>query len=239
MSVAELQALWRLHLVDSRMVEISRRLKLYQPTAALRRELQAASEELARSEARVRSLQQEAKDIELQDRSVEEKIKRFEKDLYGGKVVNPREVEAIQKEIRLLKDQRGELDVRLLELWEMLPSAEAALEEPRRRVAELSRRLESEEAVLKRENQQLEEEYRQLAAARRERLEGIPQAWLARYEAIRQRQGGVAMADVTSEGMCGACGTTLPRATIEQAKAGNIATCQECHRIVYVWEGTP
>lgn len=239
MSVVQLRALWRLHLVDSRMVEIARRLKLYQPTASLRKELEAALEELAQAEAKLRSLQQEAKDIELRDRSVEEKIKRLERDLYGGKIVNPREVEAVEKELRLLKDQRGELDVRLLEIWEDLPQAEQALEEPRRVVAQLRQRLDAEEAALQKENEQLEEEYRQLAAARQERLEGIPAAWLSRYEAIRQRQGGIAMADVTSEGLCGACGTTLPRVTIEQAKAGNIATCQECHRIVYLWEETP
>jgi predicted nucleic acid-binding Zn-ribbon protein len=220
------------------MVEIARRLKLYQPTAELRRELQTASDELAQAEARLRSLQQEAKDIELQDRSVEDKIKRLEKELYGGKIVNPREVEAVQKEIRLLKDQRSELDSRLLELWELVPGAEEALVEPRSRVARLRERLQSEESVLKKENEQLEEEYRRLAAARKERLEGIPPSWLSRYEAIRQRQGGIAMADVTAQGLCGACGTTLPRTTIEQAKVGNLATCQECHRIVYLWEET-
>ncbi|HCE00058.1 MAG TPA: hypothetical protein DER07_03340 [Armatimonadetes bacterium] len=237
MSVAELRALWRLHLVDARMLEISKRLTSYSPNERLRRELEKARAELHELEARHRELKQAAKDLELQDKAVEERLKRLQKDLYGGKVVNPREVEAIEHEIESLKKQRGEMDLQLLELWERLPEAEQALENPRQRLEELEAKFAEAEEKLGAERAVLEEEYSKLAAARPKFLEGVSQTLLARYEAIRQRQGGIGMAEATKEGLCGACGTTLPRTAIENAKLGQVATCQECHRIIYATEG--
>ncbi len=219
------------------MLEISKRLTSYNPNERLRRELERARAELSELEARHRELKKTAKDLELQDKAVEDRIRRLQKDLYGGQVVNPREVEAMEHEIESLKKQRGEMDLQLLELWERLPEAEQALEEPRKRVQELESKFAEAQEKLRAENAVLQEEYDKLAAARPRFLEGLPQGLLARYEAVRQRQGGIAMAEATSQGLCGACGTTLPTAAIEHAKLGQVATCQECHRIIYATDG--
>lgn len=219
------------------MLEISKRLTTYNPNERLRRELEKARAELHELEAKYRELKQAAKDLELQDKAVEERLKRLQKDLYGGKIVNPREVEAMEHEIESLKRQRGEMDLRLLELWERLPEAERALEDPRTRLEELESKFSDAEEKLGAERAVLEEEYSKLAAARPRFLEGLSPGLLARYDAIRQRQSGIGMAEATKDGLCGACGTTLPRSAIENAKLGQIATCQECHRIVYATEG--
>ncbi len=219
------------------MLEISKRLTTYKPNERLRRQLEQARQELAAAEGAHRELKQAAKDLELRDKAVEERLKRLQKDLYGGKVVNPREVEAMEHEIASLKQQRGEMDLQLLELWERLPEAERALEDPRKKVEELEAQFSEAEEKLRAENEVLEEEQRKLAAARSKFLEAVSPGLVARYEAVRQRHGGIGMAEATKEGYCGACGTTLPRTTIESAKNGNVATCQECHRIIYASDG--
>jgi predicted nucleic acid-binding Zn-ribbon protein len=152
--------------------------------------------------------------------------------------VNPREVETLQKEIGILKKHRGELDERILEIWEALPPAKEAAAKLEKRMAELKELKAKEQQAALASKAQMEAEFKQKSADRPVLAKEISPGLLARYEGIRQKHGGVGIGEVDiRRGTCGACGTNLPTRTIEQLKEDKVVTCESCHRILYYTEG--
>src|SRR5579862_1664583 len=105
MALSELRRLHKLHLIDMALLEIRKRAAALDPGRKTAAEIKALETELNASPSRM--LQAELLDLELKQKSFQEKINKFEKELYGGKIVNPREVEAVQKEIGILKRQNS------------------------------------------------------------------------------------------------------------------------------------
>lgn len=236
MPSAELRRLYKLHLVDLALVEIRKRAGALDPGRKTAAEVQALEKELGETPAR--KLQSELTDLELKQKSYQEKIAKFEKDLYGGKIVNPREVETIQKEIGILKRHRGELDERILEIWEELPPAKERAEEFEKVLAQRKQLLAQEQKAAIQTKTQLEAEFKQKMAERPALAKEVSPTLLARYEGIRQKHGGVGIGDVDVKTVtCAACGTSLPTRTIEALKEDKLITCESCHRILYYSEG--
>src|SRR5690348_7343349 len=99
MADLDLRKLWKLHLIDLSLLEIRKRAAALDPGRKMQGELAALNAVYEAKTAHVKTLSGEQTDLELQQKSIDEKLKKIDKDLYGGKVVNPREVEALQKEI--------------------------------------------------------------------------------------------------------------------------------------------
>ena len=87
------------------------------------------------------------------------------------------------------------------------------------------------------EQERLKAEFARLSAQRPEAAKGIESGLLSRYEAIRQKQGGIGMSKVMKPSTCEMCGMKLPVKSIEAAKDGRVVTCEACHRILYFTEG--
>lgn len=236
MPSAELRRLYKLHLIDQALNEIRKRAAHLDPGRATAAEIKQLEAEADQAPGRM--LQVELTDLELKQKTFQDKIAKFEKELYGGKVVNPREVEAIQKEIELLKKHRGELDERIMQIWEELPPAKQKLERVEKAIAERKQKLAQEHKAALQTKAQLEAEFKQKSAERPAAAKELSPTLLARYEGIRQKHGGVGMGEVDiRRKTCGACGTSLPTRTIESLKEDKLVTCESCHRILYYNEG--
>lgn len=183
-----------------------------------------------------KSLSGELTDLELKQKSIDDKIKKFEKDLYGGKIVNSREVENINKEIAMLKRQRGESDVRVLELWELVPPAKAEAEAAQKAVEGLKAELQEFQKGVRAQQMKMEQEFKRLSGERAAVQADVPPSLIARYDAIRNRYGGIGMSRIQKNKTCGMCGTSLPTKTIEDVKEDRMITCEDCHRILYYSE---
>ena len=237
MPIDDLRKLWKLHLVDLALHEIRKRAAGLDPGRKIQAELAALTQDFEQKSSAAKVLTTEQTDAELHQKSIDDKLKRIDKDMYGGKVVNPREVEALEREIAILKKQRGDIDVRLLELWEEIPPTKKLAEEAAARVAEKKKELDEYQKNVIKFKHQLESEFKERSEKRPGLAKEVPASLLARYEAIKQRQGGIGMAEVTKKGACGGCGTQLPTKVVENAKEGNVVTCEACHRIIYASEG--
>lgn len=237
MSFADLRSLHRLHLIDAAIVEIRKRAAALEPGKAVQAEiaaLQAACDEAIET---ARGLAGEQADLDLKQKTIDAKIAQIDKDVYGGKVVNPREVEALQKEIELLKRRRSDMDGRLLEIMEELPAAKAVAEAARLKVESKRGELAEYQKKVVATRTELEAKFKEVSAKRAEAAAAVPHPMVVRYDAIRQKAGGVGMAEVVRGGFCGMCGTHLPEKLIEGAKDGRIVTCESCHRILFASEG--
>lgn len=237
MSFTDLRNLHRLHLVDSAIVEIRKRAAALDPGKAILAKIAALEKELEGVGGEAKSLSSEAADLELKQKAIDAKIAQIDKDLYSGKVVNPREVEAFQKEIENQKKRRSEMDGRLLELMDLTPPAKAAADAIQAKIDEAKRELSEHQKKVVQLKTDLERQFKEVTAKRKAALAEVLPAMLLRYDAVRQRTGGVGMSDVVRGGFCAMCGTHLPEKLIEGAKDGRIVTCESCHRILYASDG--
>lgn len=236
MASLDVLALWKLHQVDAKIAAIRNQAAHLDVGQRLQAEIDKIQAEEAEVGGKARSLAAEQTDLELQNKSLEDKIKKLDKELFGGKVVNPREVENYEKEIATLKKKRSVNDERILELWELVPPAKEAAQKVAARLDEAKKKLAERRKVAMQEKTTLETEFARLSKLRPEATKGIPPTLLARYEDIRKRHGGIGMAKVEKRA-CSACGTALPERSIAALKDDKTMTCETCHRILYFTEG--
>lgn len=236
MASGDLLHLWKLHQIDSALVEIRARAASLDPGRSIMAKIEAEQSAADATISEAKALSGELTDLELKQKSLDDKIKKFEKDLYGGKVVNPREVESINREIAMLKRQRGESDVRILELWELVPPAKAKAEEANKRIEELKAQLKEFQKGVIETKTKLEQEFKLASAQRNPMAADLPAGLLAKYDSIRNRHGGIGMARIQKNGSCGSCGTRLPTKVIEDVKDDRTVTCESCHRILFYSE---
>lgn len=235
MASQELRKLWKLNQIDSALLDIRKRAAALDPGKKIMGEIEALEKELASVGGRAKALTGKMLDLELQQRSAAGKIKQIEKDLYSGKIVNPREVEAHQKEIEGIKRKSFALDDRLLELMEAAPPAKAAATEIEELISKKKAELATHRKAALETKAKLESEFKRLSAARPEAAKEVEAGLLARYEAIKKNHD-TGMAEV-KKGFCGGCGNHLPEKTVETLKIDRVATCEQCHRILYYSEG--
>jgi len=162
------------------------------------------------------------------------KIDRSETALYGGKVVNPKELQDLQHESEALKRYLSTLEDLQLEAMLTLDDAEMNYLEASKTntavIAEVALQkdnLNDEKTNLLQDIERQESE-RQAAASNL-----IPQD-IRIYESLRQQKNGIAVARVI-ERTCAACGSTLSAATFSSAQVPTkITRCDTCGRILYV-----
>ena len=157
--------------------------------------------------------------------------------MYGGSVVNPREVENLEKEILLLKRQRDANDEKILGLWDVIPPAKEAASKIEAKIVEKQKQVNERKKAAMAEKTFLETEFARLTKLRPDALRGIGPGLMNKYDSIRQRMGGVGMAEATRKNTCGGCGTVLAERMVQSLKEEKVVTCESCHRILYYSEG--
>lgn len=236
MASPALTKLWKLAQIDAAIVEIRKRAGALDVGQAIAKEIERLEAELKEKGGAAHALSSELTDLELKQKGIDEKLKRIDKEMYGGKVVNPREVENLEKEIANLKRQREGHDARILELWELVPPAKKIADELEAKIAKHRETLAARQKAALAEKTKLEADFKDRAARRPEAAKAVEPALLARYEGVRQKHGGIGMVEILGR-KCGGCGMLLPERTIQNAKEDKTVTCEACHRFLYYTEG--
>lgn len=193
--------------------------------------VQVARRAWEEARSRLEANERERRQIESLLAMERDKVKKWEGRL--GDIRTPREYAALSREIDIAKktnesqaeqlkalaatavDLKGAVDAREEELSDREAAAQAELEELSKRSAALDERT----AAL---------ESRRAAA-----VQQVDPALLAKYENIKRRRAGVAIAMVS--GMtCRGCHRNIPpQLAITLQRVDSIETCPNCHRIIY------
>ena len=237
MASTELRQLYKLHLIDREIVEIRKRAQALDPGRKIHAEILALEAQLKEKAGLAHDLHGEEKDLELKQQALATKVKKIETEMYGGKLVSPREIENLSKELALVKAQRSSYDDRLFELMELVPPAQKLEADLKDRIALKKKELEEFQKQALVEKSKLEAEFGIRSKQRPAALDGIAPLLLSKYEAICKKLDGVAMTEVTRVGSCASCGTMMAEKIVEGARDGKVVTCDGCHRIVYVSDG--
>jgi len=201
-----------------------RRVEIEAGIAEARRIYDAAKGRLADNERERRQVEQ----LLAMER---DKVKKWEGRL--GEIRTPREYAALSREIDIAKKTNDSQS-------EQLKALAAAGVEVQKDLEAKSEVLSEREMAAEGEVKQLAERQAQFAAglaALEVRRAGASQrvdpALLARYENIKRRRAGIAVAPVVGH-TCKGCNRNIPpQLGIVLQRADSVETCPSCHRIIY------
>jgi predicted nucleic acid-binding Zn-ribbon protein len=193
---------------------------------------------IARVQKEADELERDERKVEEEVRLIEEKIRSEEDKMYSGKVINPKEVSAIQDEVAMLKRRKAPLEEKGLDELEQRDQLisekgklEAELADLEREAGEVRAKIASAEGEIDRE----------LAAEDGKRdalLVAIPPDTLEDYESIRGSKRGIGVGALEN-GMCTACREALSAVEIDRIKARSregewLFRCEHCRRLLVV-----
>jgi hypothetical protein len=226
--------LFRLQQIDTLLDKGRARLKEIDRLLADDQEVQISQQHLDLA----KTAQFEAeKSLRIAEQNVKEqrlKIERSQATLYGGKVVNPKELQDLQLESEALNRYLTTLED--LQLEAMLASDEAEtnfLETADQHSAVLTQ-VTQEKDELTAEKFELIQDLERQESEREAAATNIDSPYMQLFEALRQQKNGIAVARVL-EKTCAACGSTLSAITFSSAHVPTKLTrCTTCGRILYV-----
>jgi hypothetical protein len=201
-------------------------------------EAELSALEQARGEAHERrlALGREARRVDEQVADLEARARAVEKDLYSGRLSAPRELEALQTELRDFQRRQREREDEELVLLEQEERTDAEIASLGARSEALAVEVAALRASLGAAESRLDAELERLAAARTPAAARLSAEWLGAYEKLRAlpRLGGRVAAAVEG-GTCTGCGMALPTAVasrLPQEPAEAIVHCPHCGRIL-------
>ena len=196
---------------------------------------EAALEELKAGQA---AMLQELEDIKARRRDTEMEMAEMEESIKTSRqrlmeIKSNIEYKAMLKEIAFKEDQRDQRETRIIEFMDLL-------ETQNRLIAESQGQMEEQDTVLTKLRKEVEgqlaalqQELAKLEEKRKKQRKGVPASLFKRYEFIRQRRNGTAIAPV-HEGVCLGCHMNiLPQQFIDLQKGLEILQCPHCQRILY------
>jgi uncharacterized protein len=174
------------------------------------------------------TVHQHSVEKELADINV--KLAAVEKDLYGGKVRNPKELTDLQHESEALKTKRKQLEEKELGVLEQLELESATVNGLNGQLTKLKDEWQGRQEQFKVE---LEKSKNAVAAFKQKRQQLVsaidPQAVTLYQDVKKQRPVAVARVE---KGMCRSCRITLSVSEFHKVRAGHLIRCNNCGRIL-------
>ncbi len=160
-----------------------------------------------------------------------DKVKKWEGRL--GEIRTPREYAALSREIEVSKKVNESQAEQLRTLAAAAGEIQKALEAAADALSEREMAAEVELAELAALEAEQAKRRAELGARRGEAARQVDPALLSRYENIKRRRAGVAVAPVVGQ-TCKGCNRNIPpQLYIVLQRAESIETCPNCHRIIY------
>jgi predicted nucleic acid-binding Zn-ribbon protein len=217
--------------IDSKLDADRRRYAEIQAALQPPASLQAAESARDETKARLEHWRRERKQRETAVADQRNRIRAQEKQLYSGRVKDAREQVALARNVESLKKYLDTLEEAELEAILEVEQAENDLTEAERKLAEEQAVWAQKEAGLQQERQALIAHARHLKSQRQPAADRLQPAMLKRYETLRKKLGGVAVARIKGAN-CGGCGASLPTALRQHVHGGDVFTCPICGRML-------
>jgi len=168
--------------------------------------------------------------------TVAAKAKEVEDALYSGSVKVPKELEALQEELRLLRARQSGIEEQEMELLEEIELCDGEIVENRSAHTGAEARAAELEAAIRAAETEIEAELTQVAARRGAESSHVPAPILAEYDRLRgkERMAGRAAARL-ADGSCQGCRVKLPVLEYNRMKAepeDTLLCCVHCGRVL-------
>jgi uncharacterized protein len=154
--------------------------------------------------------------------------------LYSGTVSSPRELQAMQADVEMLRRQRSDLEDQELEVMEAREALDAQLATLEADTAVVSADVERLGAAISAAETEIDEELAKEDMARAQQAAAVPASLLADYERRRAQNRGAGAARLVGT-TCTACHLSIPSTEAERIRrdAGAVvAYCDNCGAIL-------
>lgn len=212
---------------DANLPERAQLTEVEAELAALRHQVDAAETER-------HGLQRELKKIEDEVSLTEDKVANVEKQLYAGGSSDPGLLQDLQADLESLRRRISSLEDDELELMEQIEPIDARLATLAEQQAALDERAVTVTKALAEAQASIGGERDQVLARRAEAVSDVDADVLTRYETVRDRFGGTAIAALEG-GVCQACHIKLSaveRDRIAHLSPDDEVSCEECGRFL-------
>ncbi len=218
--------------IDAEVFDVTSRLEVFPERI---REIAASLEEkqegMKKSEEDLKRVQLEKNEKEMDMKAKEEKIAKYESELYNIK--NNKEYKALQQEIGSVKADVSLLEEATIKCYDKISEAEINRERETRIYGEEKEKNAKEQNIIKEEEKNLSKHLAELKSLREKETEGIAPDILERYQRLLQNKGRAALSLVQGE-MCGECNMQLRPQIINEAKLKkDLVFCENCGRMLY------
>ncbi len=228
---ATLQALYQLQEIDSAVLEIERGADIIpKKIAEIDGSLEALRTELGRLSAEVDQLKQTQRDLEGFGTDETQKLRKWKSRL--NEIRNPREYQALSREVEGSEKQLRENDDKILELMRLA-------EEKQKLVDDKKDVLRQEESLGNAKIRELREtmakslaDGQKARAGREAVVKRIPERIYKKYEQLRPVKSGIGVSVVVA-GTCTACNVRLrPQVVVEVLRGESLEQCSNCNRLL-------
>ena len=224
--------LYELQEIDNEIEHTRQTLDLKNSQLGKRDALDAAQNRLANEQKALDDLNHKSRDAEFELDDSTSKIKDVEKQLYGGKITNPKELTNLQHEDNTLKELSDQQETKVLEAIESFEEAEKALATATADFHQLETEWQQQQKQLAADIDLLNKTLNDLTEKRRLLAGQIEPGAVDLYERVRQ-QKKQAVAKV-EQGICCACRISLSSSILQKARSGQPVQCGTCGRILFI-----
>ena len=229
-----LGALWQLQQIDIEMVAKHQQFRLAQSQLGESQEFIAAREEVQKTGERLQQVQAHLRTSELELGGLDAKIQDAKGRLYGGRVSNPKELTALQKDVEYLSRRGDQLEDGVLQAMSKVEELQAAVQTARSRYEQIEADWSTGQEQLAVSSRDLMARLKELQAKRAELVAPISREDMLAYEEVRQRKSGQPLSILQGD-HCVTCHVTLPIAKQHLVRRKtDLVHCEGCGRILYV-----
>ncbi len=232
--MSEIAKLYDLQKIDSMFDQVRRRLLEIQKLRAENDDLVTARYSVAETETALSEGRTRQQDTEMQAQSLDERIKETDASLMSGETSNPKELQALQDNLDQLRKQKDTADEHAVNALLQAESLRQQLERQQEELKQAEGTWRADQRSLNEEELALKRKY-VLLKKHREAGRGLIQAeMLEKYDGVRKRKSGIAVARVTDD-TCAVCNMQLPTAITGTVSSNGdqLYTCPSCGRILY------
>jgi len=200
-----------------------------------RLELEQMETALAEEQWKLSETQESHKSFRQESEILRDRVPGLEERIYSGDLTTERELASAAQEAGHARKQLDDMEMRMLELTVVADNS-------RSRITSLESELEitrvdweSRQAELTQQVDELTSEEETLQVQRKDLAATVDQQELQKYDILRKRKGGTAVAKV-ERGLCQACRMSLPTQHLQRVRTGRqTVLCSSCGRML--WPG--
>lgn len=181
----------------------------------------------------LRKSQTKMQDLDLELKSLTDKISREEKLLYSGRAISAKEAANLQEEVASLKRRQEDREEHLLEAMVEVETAEETFATAQTTLSEVETNWKEDQADLLQAQTENSAKLVELKKRRPAVAGGVDANDQALYEKLRKKKNGYAVA-LIKNGVCQRCGMTSSNSKIQLSRTETELTyCGVCGRILY------
>lgn len=234
--MAEMAKLYELQKIDVMSTKIRRRLLQL-------KDLLTDSNEIKQIQTKVNDLavehekwQHEQTKAETELQSLKNRIEESSAALMRGDIHNPKELESLQASVEAMQRQRDNVESGSVEALYKTEELAGQLAEAQTNLASVQKDWSTSQTELSEEDLKLKRAYLHLKKQREQVAAEISAPLVQRYEQMRKRKGGVAVATIEND-TCDACHVQLPTgvlSTLRNHQEEMQVLCPTCGRLLFV-----